>query len=335
MRADRVRYDPRTGDVTAEGGVDARIGGRRVRAERVRYSARSERLEISNLLLEGGFVPTEGAAASIELAKARGGRRGGVAAAATNGMPASARLGGPWLEAELAEARDDLSRIRGAHRVRLGAGAIVIDGIAFDLDPSEGRLEVVAPVVKIREPRCTLVANRLLAVDPRGDSPEILLEGDVVARIALRMGPRKEEVRLEAMSEKLVIRREGRAVAFQLDGGARIAAPGQEVALEGPSLRGTLRRRSFRVAGSLEGRVVVVASAFAERRSPRRPWTILKARSFAVLPRRERPTWLAGPEARRPETLVIEDAEIESERGVEKVARLELYRPTWREPARG
>jgi hypothetical protein len=150
------------------------------------------------------------------------------------------------------------------------------------------------------------------------------------------MGPRSGEVRFEATGTRLTLRRAGaRGVAFHLEGSpARIAAPGQEVALEGASLRGTLRRRSFRVAGPLEGRVVVVASAFPERRTPRRPWTILSARSIAVLPPRERPTWLAGPAARRPETLVVRDAEVESERGVERVARLELFRPTWRRPSR-
>jgi hypothetical protein len=243
-------------------------------------------------------------------------------------LPASSRLGVPWLAAATAEAEQDLSRIRGHDGVRLGAGSVVIEGRAFDLDPEARSLEVLEPSVRLRAPRARIDARRLEAAVAarRGRSPDALkiaLDGAVTAQVELPFPLESgRTLNVTASAERLQARPRPRGgVDFRLEGApARLAFEGAAVELEGPRIAGKIRGRHVVVEGELNGRIEVVASAFPERRAVRRPWRILAARRVELAPATTRPAWwFGGPVASSvPRRLVLADVLVEV-----------LFRPTW------
>jgi hypothetical protein len=335
VKADRVRYDHRTGDVLATGTVDTEIAGRRVRAEKLRYCAETGRLELANLLVEG--LPA-GAASALPYTKARGNGSGGVATPRPPCMPASSRLGVPWLAAATAEAAEDLSRIRGQDGVRLGAGSVAIDGSAFDLDPEARTLEVLEPDVRLRAPRARVEARKLKARiagrDREGAAPglRIALEGAVVASVELPFPlAHGRTSSVVARGERLKTRPRPRGgVDFTLEGSpARFAIQGAPFELAAGRFSGKIRGRHVVIEGELEGLLVLAASAFPERRAARRTWRILSARRVELAPQTTRPSWWFGASepGRLPRRIVLEDVLVEGDSAPRP--ELVLFRPTW------
>lgn len=343
MKADRVRYDHRTGDVLATGEIDAEIAGRRVRAEKLRYVGETGRLELANLLVEG---LSSGASSSAPYSRARGNGTGGVATPRPPGLPASSRVGVPWLAANTAEADQDLSRIRGHDGVRLGAGSVVIDGRAFDLDPEARFLVVEDPVLRLRAPRARVEARRLearvFAAKARkrdgGSRPEpearlrVELEGAVTAHLELPFPLANGRTTSVAVAgDRLRARPRNRGgVDFVLSGSpARFSIQGAPFELAGQRLTGRIRGRHVLVEGELAGLVELAASAFPDRRASRRVWRILAARKLELLPATTRPAWwFGGTEAARlPRRIVLSDVLVEGDPAPR--AELVLFRPTW------
>lgn len=340
MKADRVRYDHRTGDVLATGEIDAEIAGRRVRAEKLRYVAETGRLELANLLVEG--LPS-GASSAVPYARARGNGTGGVATPRPPCLPASSRVGVPWLEAATAEADKDLSRIRGHDGVRLGAGTVVIEGRAFDLDPEARSLEVTEPVLRLRAPRARVEARRLEARISGGDRPpsarpdagatlRVSLAGAVTAHLELPFPLASGRTATVAVSgERLRTRPRARGgLSFRLAGApARFAIEGAPFELAADELSGRIRGRHVIVEGALGGLVELAASAFPDRRAARRPWRILAARRVELLPATARPSWWFGATeaSRLPRRILFEDVLVEGDSAPR--AELVLFRPTW------
>jgi hypothetical protein len=328
VRADRVRYDPRTGDVLALGTVDTQIAGRRVRAEKLRYCAETGRLELANLLVEG--LPNGGENAVYT--RARGNGAGGVATPRPPCLPASSRLGVPWLAAATAEAEQNLSRIRGHDGVRLGAGTIVIEGRAFDLDPEARTLEVVEPDVRLRAPRARIEARLLAAKVVASNEVRIALEGAVRASVELPFPlATHRTTRVAASGDSLRARPRTRGgVDFVLEGDpARLSIQGASLEFEAPKISGRIRGRSIVVEGDLRGLLELVASAFPERRAVRRTWRVVSARRIELAPATTRPSWwFGGPEASRlPRRVSLSGVVVDGDS--EPRAELVLFRPTW------
>lgn len=344
MKADRVRYDHRTGDVLATGTVDAQIGGRRVRAEKLRYRANTHSLELANLVLEGLADGADEGPAEV-YHRARGNGMGGVPSSLPPSTPASSRLGVPWLHAASALAEEDLSHISGRDGVKIGAGAIAIEGRAFELDPVASRLEVEDAILRLRSPRTKIRAAILrAALSARDTTPgtpgrplpretaRVRLEGDVEAQVELpfRLESGKT-ARVTVTAERLDARPTAKgSVGFVLAGSpVRLSVEGAELALEAPIVSGKIKRRRLLLEGQLAGRLVVHASAFPERKAARRPWVILSASALDLAPATARPAVWFGNEAfdHRPRRLIVRDALLEGDK--EPRAELVLYRPTW------
>ncbi|MEZ0227312.1 MAG: hypothetical protein ACAI25_01700 [Planctomycetota bacterium] len=335
MKADRVRYDHRTGDVLATGTVDAHIGGRRVRAEKLRYRANTHRLELANLVLDGLADGPDSTAADVY--RARGNGTGGVPSPLSPSAPASSRLGVPWLHAASAEAEEDLSHIRGSEGVKIGAGAIAIEGRAFELDPVESRLEVEDAILRLRSPKTRIRAAVLRAALTAGsarkkETARVRLEGSVEAQVELPFRLESGKVaRVTVTAERLDARpRQRGSVGFVLAGSpVRLSVPGAELALEAPIVSGKIKRRRLLLEGQLVGRLVVHASAFPERGAARRPWVILAASALDLAPATARTAvWVGGESAgQQPRRLVVRNALLEGDS--EPRAELVLYRPTW------
>jgi hypothetical protein len=334
VKADRVRYDPRTGDLLATGTVDAQIGGRRVRAESLRYRAETGVLELANLVLEGlADLP----AGVSEVYRARGNGVGGVPSSLPPHLPASSRLGVPWLHAGSAEAEEDLSHISGKDGVRIGAGAIGIEGDAFELDPIESRLEVVNAVLRLRAPRTRIRAHLLSAALATEGSKQkaatrVRLDGAVDAQVELPFPLGNGKVaRVSIAADRLEARPKPRgAMGFVLEGApVEISLPEAGLALHASSVSGTIRRRRLVLEGDLHGRLAVVASAFPERKAARRRWVVLAASSLDLGPATARPAVWFGGEApgQQPRRIVLKDALVEGDS--EPRPELVLFRPTW------
>jgi len=333
VKADRVRYDHRTGDLTATGAVDARIGGRRVRAEKLRYRAGTHSLELANLVLEGlVFAPLR----DSEVYRARGNGTGGVPSKNGPQLPASSRLGMPWLHAASAEAMEDLSHIRGSNGVKIGAGGIAIDGEAFELDPVANRLEVQEAELRLRAPRTRIRADVLRAAmndgEKRKGTARVRLEGHVDAQVELPFpGKDGKTANVTISAERLDARPRPRAsVAFVLAGSpVRIHLGGMDVVLEAPIVSGRIKRKRLVLEGKLEGRLVVVASAFPERRAARREWIVRATSGLDLAPAVARPAVWFGSEApgTHPRRLILKNVLLEGD--TEPRPELVLYRPTW------
>jgi hypothetical protein len=333
VKADRVRYDHRTGDVLATGTVDARIGGRRVRAERLRYCAGSKSLELANLQLEGlgGDSATDS-----DYHRARGNGMGGVPSPLLPHAPASSRMGVPWLHAGLAEAQEDFSHIRGRDGVKIGAGAIVIEGQAFELDPVASRLEVAEAELRLRSPRTRIRAKVLRAAlsgrESKSETARIRLEGTVEVQLELPfpLGDGKP-ARVAVSADRLDARpRLKGSVGFVLAGSpVKIDLPGAGLSLEAPIVSGKIKGRRLLLEGQLRGRLVVVASAFPDRKAARREWVVLAAQALDLAPATARPAvWFAGEgPGSHPRRLVLRNALLEGDK--EPRPELVLFRPTW------
>jgi hypothetical protein len=335
VKADRVRYDHRTGDVLATGTVSARIGGRRVRAERLRYRAGSRSLELENLQLEG--LGTE-AGTDSDYHRARGNGAGGVPSPLPPHLPASSRLGVPWLHAGLASASEDFSHIRGHDGVKIGAGAIAIEGQAFELDPIASRLEVADAELRLRSPRTRIRAQVLTAAlagkEEKKATARVRLEGNVECQVELPFPLGDGKVaHVTVAADRLDARpRQRGSVGFVLAGApVRIMLPGAGVMLEAPIVSGKIKGRRLLLEGQLEGRLVVTASAFPDRKAARRAWVIVAAQALDLAPATARPAvWFAGEgPGRHPRRLILKNVLVEGDQ--EPRPELVLYRPTWPE----
>jgi hypothetical protein len=336
MKADRVRYDHRTGDVTATGAVDTRIGGRRVRAEKLRYRADTRSLELANLVLEG-LADSPPGTAPVYLARGNG--TGGVPSQLPLQMPAASRLGVPWLHASLAEAQEDLSHIRGRDGVKIGAGAIAIRGEAFELDPIASRLEVQDAELKLRAPRTRIRAKILRAAltgreSSKSGSARVRLEGNVDTQVELPFpGKNGKPASVFVLAERLDARPKQRGtVGFVLAGSPvkiRLGAGEDEVVLEAPIVSGKIKRKRLILEGKLEGRLRVFASAFPERKAARREWIVRACSALELAPASARPAvWFGGEaSAQNPRRLILRDVLLEGDS--EPRPELVLFRPTW------
>jgi hypothetical protein len=331
VKADRVRYDHRTGDVLATGTVDTRIGGRRVRAERLCYRAGTQTIDFANLLLEGLADLPEGPQG---FSRARGNGSGGIPRPLPLNHPASARLGVPWLQAASAEAEEDLSRISGKDGVRIGAGAIAIEGEAFDLDPRARRLEVEGATLRLRSPKTRVRAETLKAwLEPGSAHVTVALEGQVDANVQLAFpAGRERQASVTATGDRLEAQpRLKGSVAFVLTGSpVRLAVKAAGLTLEAPRVSGKIRGRRLLLQGDLTGRLVLAASAFPERRAARRTWVITSARSIELAPSAAaRPAvWFGGETSGElPRRVVLKNVLVEGDQ--DPRPELVLYRPTW------
>jgi len=90
--------------------------------------------------------------------------------------------GAAWLEADEATIDRDLESIRGAGKVRVGFGGVVVEARSFVIDTRSQRLTLQAVVLRLRDPLCRLHAEELIA------EYELVDDGPVVRSFEIKGG---------------------------------------------------------------------------------------------------------------------------------------------------
>lgn len=209
--------------------------------------------------------------------------------------------GRTWLEADEALVREDLSKIQGNGRVRLGLGELTLEGESFQLLPSEGLLLMSQVVVRSRDPMCRITANRLRAhfrIDDDEDAPifdRLELLGNIRGRMALPW--RQDSRRFELSAGRLVLDWAGQDIRVQIFGGRRSQAElrSHDGLIELRTNEGTLTRsgQELRFQGQLTGTAKVSGSSLFDP-SERSHFRVTETQGFALTQSSECPVWWSG-----------------------------------------